>query len=102
VLVEGSATRGEPDVSRTGPRLEANPRPTHDQIYLLHSINERSVEDPDRGLTPGNVYGWNRRYGVGLVTSVLRTLHGFPPLVAIKVPYRYVSAILAATEGEPG
>jgi hypothetical protein len=61
VLVEGSATRGEPDVSRTGPRLEANPRPTHDQIYLLHSINERSVEDPARGLTPGNVEPTLRR-----------------------------------------
>ena len=95
---QGSGVRGEPAVPPRGGVLEPTPRPTADEMYLLHKINERTE---GRDLTPGNVYGWNRKYGVGVVTSVLRTLHGFPPETTITSPFAYVSKVLAATEGEP-
>ena len=74
-----------------------DPRPTHDQIYLVEQIE--ALWQPRKGkLTIPGVVRLNQEFGVGAVTSALRQVHGFPPEEAIQSPYAYVSAILQAAE----
>ncbi len=66
-------------------------QPTHDQMYLAHRIDEK-YEGTGR-LTPAAIVKLNKGYGVGAVTSAMRTLYQFDPAEPLASAYAYVESL---------
>ena len=85
--------------SLRSPASKQDTRPTPDQMYLAEMIDRRWDTTE---ITVAGIQRLNTRYGLNLVTSAMRSLHGFPPDGVLLHPYPYLEAICQRTEAERG